>query len=226
MAEGHTDREYETELRLLRGRLVTMSAWVERMVEGVVRALVERDSELARRIIEQDREVNRLELEIDEMCVRMLALRQPAASDLRFITTALKIVTDLERIGDLAGNIGSRVIDLNLAEDVTPSVDVQALGTAVRGLIRDSMDAFVERDADKAEGLRAFDDKIDDLYWQYWRQLMAEAEKPAAHTHRAIELLFIVKHLERIADHATNIAEMVVFMVRGKDIRHPHSRRP
>jgi phosphate transport system protein len=225
MTQGHTDREYETELRLLRGRLVTMSAGVERMVEGVVRALVERDSDLARRNIEQDREVNRLELEIDEMCVRMLALRQPAASDLRFITTALKIVTDLERIGDLAGNIGARVIDLNLAEDRPPSVDVQALGTLVRGMIRDAMDAFVARDADKAEQLRACDDAIDDLYWQYWRKLMAEVEKPAAHTHRAIELLFIVKHLERIADHATNIAEMVVFMVRGKDIRHPNSRQ-
>jgi phosphate transport system protein len=227
MAEGHTDREYDTELRLLRGRLVTMSAWVERMVESVVRALVEHDSDLARRMIEQDREVNRLELEIDEMCVRMLALRQPAASDLRFITTAMKIVTDLERIGDLAGNIASRVIDLNLAEDqASPSVDVQTLGTAVRALIRDAMDAFVERDADKAEKLPAVDDQIDELYWQYWRQLMAEAEKPTAHTHRAIELLFIVKHLERIADHAINIAEMVVFMVRGKDIRHPRSRDP
>jgi phosphate transport system protein len=227
MAEGHTDREYDTELRLLRGRLVTMSAWVERMVESVVRALVEHDSDLARRMIEQDREVNRLELDIDEMCVRMLALRQPAASDLRFITTAMKIVTDLERIGDLAGNIASRVIDLNLAEDrAMPSVDVQALGTAVRGLIRDAMDAFVERDADKAEKLRAVDDQIDELYWQYWRQLMAEVEKPTVHTHRAIELLFIVKHLERIADHAINIAEMVVFMVRGKDIRHPRSRDP
>lgn len=225
MAESHTDREFETELQLLRGRLVTMSAWVERMVEGVVRALVERDSELARRIIDQDREVNRLELEIDEMCVRLLALRQPAASDLRFVTTALKIVTDLERMGDLAGNIAARVLDLNLAEDDSPTVDVQSLGTAVRVLIRDSMDAFVARDAEKAEALRAGDDRIDELYWQYWRQLMAEAGQPSAHTHRAIELLFVVKHLERIADHAINIAEMVVFLVKGKDIRHPGSRK-
>src|SRR5688572_1659961 len=184
MAERHTDREYDSELRLLRSRLVTMSAWVERMVEGVVRSLVERDSDLARRIIEQDREVNRLELEIDEMCVRMLALRQPAASDLRFVTTALKIVTDLERIGDLAGNIASRVLDLNLAEELSPSVDVLALGTAVRTMIRDSMDAFVERDAEKAESLRTSDNAIDELYWQFFRDLMAEAEKPSAHTHR------------------------------------------
>lgn len=222
--QRHTDREYEAELGILRKKLATMASWVERAVDGAVRALTERDSDLARRIIAQDREVDRLELEIDEMCVRMLALRQPAASDLRFITTALKIVTDLERMGDLAGNIATRTLDLNLTEDAPLPLDVQTLGDAVRRMIRDSMEAFVARDADKAETSRAGDRSIDELYWQHWRALMAETQRPGANTHRAVELLFVVKHLERIADHATNVAEMVVFMVRGKDIRHPGAR--
>jgi phosphate transport system protein len=222
----HTDREFETELRLLRGRLVTMASKVEQMVAGSVRALVERDSDLARQMIAHDREINRLELQIDEMCIRLLALRQPAASDLRFVATALKIVTDLERMGDLAGNIADRTLELNDVDERMPAVDVQKMGDTVQRQIRDSIDAFVERDIQRAEQIRTRDAEIDELYWKYYRELMSALEEPAPHVQRAIKLLFVVKHLERIADHATNIAEMVIFMVRGKDIRHPGSREP
>ena len=226
MASVHTDREYETELRLLRGRLLTMAAKVEQMVAGVLRALAERDSALAREMIEIDRQINRLEMEIDDMCIRLIALRQPAASDLRFIIGALKVVTDLERMGDLAGNVADRTVELNDMEDRLPVVDVQRLGEQVQRFVRDAVDSFVEGDVEKAERIREGDALIDDLYWETQRHLLGGLEASTSNAHRAIKLLFVVKHLERIADHATNIAEMALYRARGQDVRHPGSRTP
>jgi phosphate transport system protein len=224
MPSTHTDKAFEADLRDLREKLLAMGAKVEALIADSVRALTDRDSPLAERVIQADKEVNRLEVEIDETCRRILALRQPAASDLRLITTALKIVTDLERIGDLAVNIAERAKDLNEAPPLKPYVDTPRLAELAQQQVKKALDAFVSSDVAKAETVLKEDEHLDILYLKIFNELLSYMMEDSKNIRRATALMFIAKHLERIGDHATNVAEMVVYMVRGTDIRHPRSR--
>jgi phosphate transport system protein len=189
-----------------------------------VRALVGRDSDLARRTIETDHQVNRIEVETDELCLRILARRQPVAGDLRFITIALKLVTDIERIGDLVVNICERVLELNAEDPFKYYRTVPLMAEAVEGMLREALDSFVAGDAERAQNVIRRDDLVDEYYHQMFRELMAFMVEDSGNVYRASRLQSITKYLERIGDHCTNIAEMVVFMVKGKDIRHLASR--
>jgi phosphate transport system protein len=215
-----TDREYDAELRKLHDQLLLMGAKVEEMIANSMRALTERDSELARRMIEYDHQVNRLELEIDDLCLRVLAKRQPVASDLRLIATALKLVTDLERIGDACVNICERVVELNTEPTLKPYVDLPRMAETVQAMVRDALDAFVQADPERAREVVERDRVVDAYYGQVFRELLTYMMEDPRNIYRAVRAQSIAKYLERIGDHATNLAEMVIFMVVGKDVRH------
>ncbi len=226
MAQTHTDKAYEAELRALRERLLVMGGEVEQAIAASVRAVVERDGELAARVRTNDREINRLEVEIDGMCRRILALRQPAASDLRFITTALKIVTDLERMGDLAVNVAERATELAQSPPFGPMHDLSRIAELAEAQLKKALDAFVTGDVAKAEEVMAGDELIDALYLKIFNDMLARMVEESRQIRRATALMFAAKHLERFGDHATNLAEMVIYMVRGTDVRHPKSLAP
>ena len=164
--------------------------------------------------------MNRLDVEIDDLCIRLLALRQPAARDLRFITTALKITTDLERIGDMAVNICERALELNAEPQLKPYIDIPRMARISERMIRESLDAFVRDDTNLALKVCKDDQEVDDLNSQIFRETVSFMIEDPHTINRAMKIGFISKYLERIADHATNIAEMVIFMVKGKSIRH------
>ena len=222
--QRHTDKAYEAELQQLREKLLEMGGKVEAALSESVRSFTERDAPQAEKVIAADREVNRLEMVIDDACRRILALRQPAASDLRFITTALKIVTDLERMGDLAVNIAERALDLAQAPPLRPFHDLTTLADLCEAQLKKALDAFVEGDVQKAEEVMASDDLLDAVYLKLFNELLAYMMEDARAIRRATAVMFAAKHLERFGDHATNVAEMVVYMVRGTDVRHPGSR--
>ena len=224
--KAHTDKTYDVQLDDLRNKLLSLGGKVETEIATSMRALSERDAKLAEQVLAQDREVNRLEVEIDEACRRLLVLRQPAASDLRFITTALKIVVDLERIGDLAVNIAERAIDLNQSPPLKPVHDLGRLAESCQKQLRAALDAFVDGDVEKAAAVIKDDDLIDAIYHNLFNELLALMMEDPRNIRRANSLLFVAKHLERLGDHATNVAEMVIYMVRGTDVRHPGSRVP
>jgi phosphate transport system protein len=215
-----TDREYDAELQKLHDQLLLMGAKVEEMIANSMRALTERDSELARRMIDYDHQINRLEVEIDELCLRILAKRQPVASDLRLITTALKLVTDLERIGDACVNICERVVELNTEPTLKPYVDLPRMAETAQAMVRDALDAFVEADPERAREVVDRDRVVDAYYGQVFRELLTYMMEDPRNIYRAVRAQSIAKYLERIGDHATNLAEMVIFMVVGKDVRH------
>jgi len=216
----HTNREYEQELRKLREQVLRMGAKVEEIISGSIKALLERDTVLATRMIAFDRKINQMEIDIDELCMVILARRQPVASDLRFITMALKLVTDLERIGDLGVNISERVVELNDEPQLKPYVDLPRMADEVQSMLREALDAFVAGDPDRAQAVIERDKTVDAYYTQVFRELLTYMMEDTHNIYRATRLQSIAKYLERIGDHATNLAEMVVFMVKGKDIRH------
>ena len=224
MAKTHTDKAYEAELKTLREQLLEMGGLVEAAIAGSVRAVVERDAALAEQVKVKDRVVNRMEVAIDQSCRRILALRQPAASDLRFITTALKIVTDLERMGDLAVNISERAADLAQAPMLRPLHDLVKLGELSEAQLKLALDAFVTGNTEQAEAVLVGDDHLDALYLKIFNELLGLMMEDPRSIRRATSIMFAAKHLERFGDHATNLAEMVIFMVRGTDVRHPKSR--
>ena len=217
---SHIDRHYDEELQELRQLVLEMGGFVEKQIADVMRALVDRDDESARLIIERDKTVNRMDVQIDDICLRLLALHQPAARDLRLITTALKITTDLERAGDMAENIAERVIELSREPQLKPLIDLPRMATIAQGMLRQALDAFVREDADMALQVCHQDDSVDDLTDQLLRELLTFMMEDPHTISRALRLIFISKYIERLADHATNIAEMVIFMVKGKSIRH------
>jgi phosphate transport system protein len=221
---SHTDKAFESDLRLVREKLLAMGAKVEEQIAKSMRSLTDRDSELGEQVKEADVEINRLEVDIDELCRKILALRQPAASDLRLITTALKIVTDLERIGDLAVNIAERAMDLNQAPPLAAYVDMPRLAELAQEQVKKALDSFVRADPEEAQEVLAGDDHLDDLFVKIFNELLAFMMEDSRNIRRATSLVSICKHLERIGDHAVNVAEMVIYMVRGTDVRHPRSR--
>jgi phosphate transport system protein len=216
----HTSKHYEHQLRLLKDKLLLMSHQAEQMISDAMRALTERRPSLADEVITRDDTLDRLEVEIDTLCYEVLALEQPVASDLRFIATALKIVRDIERIGDTAVNIAERARELIQEPELKKLIALPIMGQAAERILKNSLDAFVNSDADLAEKIIKEDDDIDDLYEQIFRELLTYMIEDTRNISRAIKLIFIAKHLERVGDHSANIAEMVVFMVRGQDIRH------
>jgi phosphate transport system protein len=220
MLSQHTDKRYGEDLKKLREDILYMGGLVEDQIQKAVSSLVERDSALAETIIERDHEVNRLDVEIDDLCIQLLALHQPAARDLRFITTALKITTDLERIGDMAVNICERALELNEEPQLKPYIDIPRMARTSERMIRESLDAFVREDTDLALKVCKDDQEVDDLNSQIFRETISFMIEDPHTINRAMKISSISKYLERIADHATNIAEMVVFMVKGKSIRH------
>jgi phosphate transport system protein len=220
MRREHTDHEYESELQALGDQLLHMGAEVERMIADSLRALVERDDELARRTIEYDNEIDRIEIDTDERCLRIFARRQPVASDLRMITIAMKMVTDLERIGDLCVNICERVMELNSEPPLKPYTDLVKMSELVRRMIRDALDAFVKGATDRAQQVIDRDQSVDLYHEQIFRELLLYMMEDVHNVHRGTRVQAISKYLERIGDHATNLAEMVVFRVKGQDIRH------
>jgi phosphate transport system protein len=216
---------FDEELMRLKEKVLKIGAMVEEAIKNSVRALVERDSELARSVIAKDHQVNALDVEIDEEAIRLVALRQPKASDLRFITTAMKITTDLERMGDLAVNIAERALELNEEAILKPYIDIPRMAEVARGMTRDSLDAFVSRDERLAMDVIMRDDEVDDLKHEVLKELAFFMSQDPSTVSRAMKISFVAQYLERFADHATNIAEMVVYLVEGKIIRHmelPH----
>ena len=220
MERNHISASFDMELDDLRKSLLTMGGKVEMMIGDSIKALIERDSTLASRIILMDHEINGMEVAIDEKCLKLLALRNPAARDLRFITLALKIVTDLERIGDQCSSIARRVIELNQEPPLKPYIDIPRMARETEMMVREALNAFVNSDAELAVRVCDDDGVVDGLNIQIQRELLTFMIEDRKAITRAIKLNYISKYLERIADHATNIAEMVIFMVKGKDIRH------
>jgi phosphate transport system protein len=221
----HTSRHYESELQELKEAILFIGGTAEEMIASAMKALVDRDSDLGRKVIESDRAVDGAELDVDHLCLNLLALRQPAASDLRFIATALKMVTDLERIGDLAVNIAERALELNQEPPLKPYIDIPRMSTAVSGMLHLALDAFVNRNAELARAVLAADDEVDKLNVQIFRELLTYMIEEPKNVSRAMRITFIAKYLERIGDHATNIAQMVIFMSEGRDVRHPRLKR-
>ena len=220
MEREHFSRIYDTELYEIREKLLEMGGKVEMMINNAMKSLVERDSELAERTIEFDHEINHLEVEIDERCLVVLATRQPTARDLRFITLALKIVTDLERIGDQCTAVAKRALELNQEPPLKPYIDLPRMAHWAAVMVKQALDAFVRGDAELALKVCNDDQFVDDLNEQIQRELLTFMMEEPETISRAIKINYISKCIERIADHATNIAEMVIFMVKGKDIRH------
>ena len=221
----HTNRQYEEELRGLRAGLIKMGGLVESQIAEAVEALVDRDTARATATIARDAEVNRMDVENDELSIRLLALHQPAGIDLRFITTALKITTDLERIGDSAVNICERAIELNDEPLLKPYIDIPRMAEIAQSMVKDSLDAFMRDDPALAEEVIGRDDEVDGLNYQIYRELLSYMVEDPTTIGRATRILFISKNLERVADHATNIAEMVVYMVKGRMIRHSEKKQ-
>ncbi|MCA9654248.1 MAG: phosphate signaling complex protein PhoU [Myxococcales bacterium] len=220
----HTAREYERELLQIRQALLGMAGHVEQMIADAGQALIDRDVVLARRTIAADQAVNQAEVEIDEACLLILAKRQPMASDLRFVTLVMKMVTDLERIADLAVNICERTIDLDGAP-VVIHAGIPQMTAVTQKMVRKAIEAFVERDEAKAREVIAVDDQVDELFHQVFEDLLGRMVDQPERLHDWIHVQSVAKWLERMADHATNLAELVIFMVKGRDIRHPRLRQ-
>lgn len=220
MEREHIIRQYDLELNEIREKLLEMGGKVEMMIANAMKSLVERDSKLADETIAFDHHINHMEVMIDEKCLQVLALRQPAARDLRFLTLALKIVTDLERIGDQCRNIAKRAKELNEEPPLKPYIDLPRMAAAAATMVREALDAFVKGDADLALKVCKDDAFVDGLNDQIQRELLVFMMSDPSTISRAIKVNYISKCLERVADHATNVAEMVIFMVKGKDIRH------
>ena len=211
---------FDEELQHLKEKLLKMGSLVEDAIKNSIHALVERDNALAHKVIDNDRLVNTLDVEIDEESIRLIALRQPMASDLRFITMAMKITTDMERMGDLAVNVAERALELNEEPVLKPYIDIPKMRTIAQGMTRDALDAFVRKDKQLATDVIMRDDEVDDLKHDVLQELAFFMAQDPSTVSRAMKISFVAQYLERIADHATNIAEMVIYLVEGKIIRH------
>lgn len=219
-------RHFAEELEELKQALLEMGALVESSIHTAVQALVERDDRLARRVIEDEALINKMELDLDARVTRLLALNQPVAGDLRLLVMCLKITTDLERMGDLAVSIADRSISLNelgASKLGQPLIDTPRMAALVEDMIHRTLDAFVKRDADLASAVLPADDDVDRIRDGVYRELMDVMRRDPSMVDAAVHLMFISRNLERVADHATNIAEDVIYLVRGVDVRHHHA---
>ena len=197
-----------------------MSVFVETAIKDAVNSLVDRDDELAKTVIKGDHTINALDVQIDEECIRILACCQPMAQDLRFITTAMKITTDLERIADNAVNIAERALELNKEPLLKPYIDIPRMSRIAQQMVVDTITAYINKDSALAKDVIMHDDEMDELNEGIWEELMAIMTRDPSTISRAVKITYVSKYLERIADHATNIAEDVIYMAKGKIIRH------
>jgi len=214
------ERHFDEELRHLKDEILRMGSMVEEAISRAVKALVDRDAAMAESVIKADEAINMLELEVEEECLRLLALRQPAAADLRFIVMVLKINNDLERMGDLAVNTAERALELLRQPPLKPLLDIPRMAQLAQAMVKDCLDAFVQANADRARSICLRDDQVDQLNDQVFRELLTYIMQDPAVTTRAVDLILVGRYLERIADHATNISEDVIYMVQGKTIKH------
>jgi len=222
----HTSTHYEKELRELKEGLLYLGGLTEKTIANALKALLERDSELAKEVIAGDTVIDQLDNANEERCIRILALRQPAAIDLRFIATAIKITGHLERIGDMAVNISEKVLLLNEEPQLKPYIDIPRMGEIAQRMIHQSMDALVNGDVALANQVRLDDEIVDDLTEQVFRELLTFMMEDPRTIKTALIIMQISKNLERIADHAEGIADMVIYMVTGKTVRHDPSPDP
>jgi len=216
----HTSTHYEKELQEVKNGLIYAGALTEKAIRSAMESLLERNSDLARKVIAEDDQIDNLDMELEEKCIRLLALRQPAARDLRFIATALKINGHLERIGDMAVNIAQKAITLNEEPQLKPYIDLPRMADITREMIRESLDALVNEDTALADKVRRAENTVDCLNDQIFRELLTFMLEDPRTIHRAILIMQISKNLERIADHAKGIADMVIYMVTGESVRH------
>ena len=211
---------FQEELEELKKQLLTMATLVQEAISFAVQSLVKRDSELAQKTLAGESRINALEMSVEDMCLKLLALRQPMAVDLRFITSAMKIVTDLERMGDQAVNIAERAISLNEEPQLKPYLDIPRMAEVVQSMVKDVLDAFVNRNSKLARSVCERDDIVDGLNDQVFRELLTYMISDPKTITRAVHLMIVCRCLERIADHATNIAEDVIFVVDALVIKH------
>ncbi len=216
----HTSRNYEHELKDLRDKILLAGGKVEEMIANAMKALIQSESKTAQDVIISDHEMNTLEKEIDDLCFNILARRQPTASDLRFIITALKIITDLERIGDLGVNIAERTLELLDETPLKPYVHLPILSNMSQKMVKDALDSFVTMDVNLAREVLTRDDAVDELTKKIHNELLELMKEDPQNISRGVRLISVTKYLERIADHATNVAEMVLFLIKGEDVRH------
>ena len=215
-------RHFEKEIEHLKQLLLEMGALVEESINESIRALLERDTAVAQRVIDNDNAIDQKELEIDQHTIALIAMMQPAAVDLRFVAAAMKITPELERVADLAVDVCERAIELNREPPLKPLIDIPRLARITQDMVRQSLDAFVRRDATLARQVIARDDEVDLLTEQSFRELLTYMLEDARNISRAIRLTFVGKYFERMADGATNICEMIVYLAEGKVIKHQH----
>jgi phosphate transport system protein len=220
MERAHINTKYDEELSLLKQKILRMGEMVINNIESAISSVTNRDVELAEVLMDSDHQINELEVDAEEMCLRIIALRQPAGRDLRFISTAMKIITTLERMGDLAVNIGNRSIELAKEPRMGICFHLPIMTESTEDLVRRALDAFVNEDVDKALKVCRDDEYVDQTYKQLLEELMQMMAEKTIPIPRAMKIMLVAKYLERIADHAVHISEMVVFMVVGKVIRH------
>lgn len=219
-------RHFDEELKELKEEVLKMGSLVERAIHLSIKALVDRQDAIATQVIASDDAVNMQEIKIDELSLKLLALHQPQAGDLRFITSIMKINSDLERIGDLAVNIAERTQELLKAPLLKPLIDIPRMAKIAQDMVKDSLDAFVNSDSDLARSVCQRDDQVDELNNQIFRELLTYMLQDSKTVERAVDLILVGRNLERIADHATNICEDVIYMVNGKNIKHHIEERP
>lgn len=219
-------RHFQEDLDTLKQRLLTQGGLAEERVREAIRALMERDAAAMDAVLAGDEPINDLHMEIDDRCFKLLALHQPMAADLRVIVAAVKINTDLERVGDLAVNIAEAGQRYLRHAPVKPLIDIPRMGDLAQKMLRDALDAFVRRDLALAEAVLAADDTLDSLKTQIFRELLTYMLQAPETIEPALDLILISRHLERIGDHATNVAEDVIFILSAKDVRHHQSEAP
>jgi phosphate transport system protein len=213
-------RHFQEELDHLQKHLLEMAGQVESAVHWSVHSLVDRDEGQAQQVLRNESRINHMQIAIDDQATRLLALHQPMARDLRFLTAAIKLNSDLERMGDLAVNIVERAISLIQQPPVKPLIDVPHMANLVESMVHQSLDSFVKRDGELARGVLLADDAVDELNDSIYRELIQFMQEDPATIPRAVDLIFVAHNLERIADHATNVAEDVLYLVSGIDVRH------
>ena len=213
-------KHFQEELEDLKSRLLEMGGLVESAVYRSVQAVVEKDTDQAQQVLKNEARINQMEIEIDDLATRLLALQQPMAVDLRFLTAAIKINNDLERMGDLAVNIVERALALMQEPMIMPTIDIPQMARQTESMVRKSLDAFVRGDAELARTVLLSDDAVDDLRDIIYEELMRFMQKNPDNVRPGVNFMFVARNLERLADHATNIAEDVLFLVQGVDVRH------
>jgi phosphate transport system protein len=219
------ERRFDEELNTLKEELLRMASLTEESIVLAVKSLKDRKEELAREVLKKEENINLLDIEIDELCLKLLALRQPMATDLRFITSAMKIASDLERIGDQSVNIAERSLELINFPLLKPLIDIPRMANVAQNMVKDAINAFINRDDKLARSVCQRDDEVDSLNDQIFRELLTYMMQDPSTIRRAVDLILVGRHLERIADHATNIGEDVIYYVKGKTIKHLWEQR-